>query len=220
MTVALHILDAGGHFGARRAAVAAGAEAGRAYVASRVALPAVDVAIYPTDFGRDATIAAHASGPNTVAMGIDVAFCDRPDLGEQVRCCLIHELNHCARWPHVARWTVAECAVLEGLAKRADIAAHRDSHPDAPEPGWAIADPDRLDAELRARAETDMEDARDWLYGAEPGTPPGTPPRIHTAGLRVVTAALARLDRDPWTALPLPATAILAAAFDRERDQT
>lgn len=212
LSLDLHLHDRGGAFGPRRAMIEAAARDGMAWVRARADLQDVDILLYPTDFGHDQGVNAVSTGPHLVSFGLDIAILDDPELDQIVRCCVVHELHHCLRWRHIPHWSVAECVILEGLAKIADIEAYRAHMPDAPDPGWAMAEPGRLDAEFADLSDRDMEDARDWLYAAEPGTPPGTPARIYTVGLRHMQAALAQLGQDAWAAARLPAATLVAAA--------
>ncbi|MEO0666658.1 MAG: DUF2268 domain-containing putative Zn-dependent protease [Pseudomonadota bacterium] len=212
MSVDIHIFDRSDRFGAQRPTIDAALSAGADWVAARADGLSVDVVVAPTDFGTDQFVNAVAQGPANISMGIDIAALGDPTLYENVRCCMVHELHHAYRWPHIPRWSVAECLILEGLAKIADIEAFRAAVPDAPMPGWTIADADAVRDDVGRLKNTAMEDARDWLYTPEPAASPHVPMRIYAVGLDLMLRATHALRLDPWQAATRDAATLMAAA--------
>ena len=212
MSIDIHIFDRTNRFGAKRATIDAALSAAIDWVTARADGLSVDVVVAPTDFGTDQFMNAVAQGPANISMGIDIAALDDPTLCENVRCCMVHELHHAHRWPYIPRWTVAECLILEGLAKIADIEAFRAAVPDAPMPGWTIADENAARDDVRRLKDMAMEDARDWLYAPEPDAAAHVPARSYAVGLDLMLRATHALRLDPWQAATRDAATLMDAA--------
>ncbi len=202
MTIDLHIFDRGGAFGQERIDIRNAVQRGIDWALAQTVLKDIDVILYATDFGRDQTLSAVATNASTALIGVDTAMLALPDRDTRVTRCTVHELNHCHRWPHVPRWTVAEAVILEGLVQMADaelpgVPAHSD------------ADPSLL-PELAERVDDDMEDHRDWLYTS---VDTDTTFRIYTAGLALIERATKRLELAVWDATTRPAIELLDAGL-------
>ena len=209
MTIRVQILDAGGHF--RRRAALIRRTVGRAveYVEDRDARGDVDLIVHPTDFGRDQfAIAAFTMGPNNIHIGVERSQLSSEDLEQDLYRTTIHELHHALRWRHIARWTVEEAVILEGLALLAD---HEACGPQegVDRPLSDVAEALRYVAEHRADK---LENQRNWLYTSEPEQPGGVA-RAYTVGLLTMRAALDRLELDPWTAASRPAEELMDAGL-------
>lgn len=122
---------------------------------------------------------------------------------------VLHELHHCLRWPHVARWTVGEVIVLEGLAMLAEGVD-----------GFLPMDqgdppPDPILTELCYRAfavRWDEESAAtSWFRNTSVGGTVFDAPVNYHIGKAMMAKALTALDLDPFSAANRPAETLLQA---------
>ena len=209
MTIRCQILDAGGHFRRRAPLIRrAVAEAVR-YVEDVSDLGDVDLVVHPTDFGRDQfAIAAFTMGPHNIHIGVERSQLSSEDLEAELFRTVVHELHHALRWRSIARWTVAEAVILEGLALVADhAAAGRQDWVDRP-----LADLEGALSYVIAHRDRRLEDHRAWLYTSEPQQP-GAVARAYTVGLLLMRGAMRALRTDPWSAARRPAAELIDAGL-------
>ncbi|MEM9796976.1 MAG: DUF2268 domain-containing putative Zn-dependent protease [Pseudomonadota bacterium] len=210
MTIRLHILDSGCHFGRRLPLIRRTLEAAIHHVEQRSDLSNVDMAVHPIDFGHDQfPISAFTMGPHNIHIGIERSQLSSEELEPDLYRFTIHELHHALRWRHVAKvWTVAEAVVLEGLAVLADHdAAGPQDLTDRP-----LSAPEDALATLAVIRGDRLEGQRDWLYSSETAQPGGIG-RVYSVGHLVMKSALAALSLDPWQAALHPADALVDAGM-------
>ncbi|MEM7643133.1 MAG: DUF2268 domain-containing putative Zn-dependent protease [Pseudomonadota bacterium] len=206
MTIRTHVFDAGGHFGRALPTIRRTLAAAVDHVSQVSALDNVDMVVQPVDFGTDQyPIAAFTSGPHNIHIGIERSQLRSEDLEDELYRSTIHELHHALRWRHLTKpWTVGEMVTLEGLALLADhAAAGPQDEVDRP-----LSDPDRALADLAAIRCDPLSRHRAWLYSSEDAQPGGVG-RVYALGALLMSAALARLSLDPWTAADRPARDLL-----------
>jgi hypothetical protein len=109
---------------------------------------------------------------------------------------ILHEVHHCLRYRHVGAWTVGELIVLEGLAMNAETAFG-----DPPLPTESSMSEDtllQLCVKACAAQHDESSEKTAWVYGRDGDE---ETPYIYLIGRKLVTPALARLNKNAFEAV-------------------
>ncbi len=208
MAVDIHIMDKSGLFSpAQRDRVLVMINDALANVGLCCAIPDLDIIVFPTENydHPEGYHGGYAFGPNCFEVSINPShklFETRFEI--EFPGLVLHELHHCLRFPHVKTWTVGELVLLEGLAKRAELAFGNEQLP--------------LDSALPFSARLDLcQQALDkrndhghgntvWVYARNSDE---ESPHLYLIGDMLVSAALQNLQMNAFQAVDAKADFLL-----------